>query len=121
MRKVHDMLTKKQLQSLNLLRNPTFADKVSGYVVADAVQTVMAEIEALQTTIGNLQAQNLQAAMEAAEWKFRAMAAAPEIERLQSILTRIAAVDGCECDTFEGHVCMLCKVRAMAEEARVTE
>ena len=79
------MLTKKQLKDLNLLSHPTLAGTVSGYVTAEAVQTALAEIEALQTTIGDLQEQNLQAAMEAAEWKCRAMTAETETTRLRAL------------------------------------
>jgi hypothetical protein len=35
-------------------------------------------------------------------------------QRLESTLARIAAVEGCECDSYEGHKCVLCRVRAMA-------
>ena len=37
-------------------------------------------------------------------------------ERLKATLTRIAAIEGCECDSYEGHTCVLCRVRAMARE-----
>ena len=37
-----------------------------------------------------------------------------EIERLRATLSRIAAIEGCECDSYEGHVCLMCRVRAMA-------
>ena len=39
-----------------------------------------------------------------------------EIERLRTTLARIAAVEGCECDSYEDHKCVLCRVRAMARE-----
>ena len=41
-----------------------------------------------------------------------------EIERLRGILSRIEAVQGCECDSYEGHRCVLCRVREMAREGR---
>ena len=42
--------------------------------------------------------------------------AAAEIERLQGICSRICAVQGCECDSYEGHKCLMCKVREIARE-----
>jgi len=41
-----------------------------------------------------------------------------EIERLRGILSRIEAVPGCECDSYEGHRCVLCRVREIAREGR---
>ena len=41
-----------------------------------------------------------------------------EIERLQQILSRIEAFQGCECDSYEGHRCLMCRVREMAREGR---
>jgi len=38
------------------------------------------------------------------------------VTRLESALARIASVEGCECDSYEGHKCVLCRVREMARE-----
>ena len=38
------------------------------------------------------------------------------VERLQRILSRIEAIQGCECDTYEGHRCLMCRVREIARE-----
>ena len=42
---------------------------------------------------------------------------AAENERLKAALRRISETDGCECDTFEGHTCVLCRVRRIADDA----
>lgn len=43
-----------------------------------------------------------------------------EISVLRGKLARIAAIEGCECDSYTGHRCMLCRVRALAyDELRV--
>ena len=68
-----------------------------------------------------------QSAQDAADGCFdseaRHLEAAREIERLtaivdrlQSALSRIQAVQGCECDSYEGHRCLLCRVREIARE-----
>jgi hypothetical protein len=41
-----------------------------------------------------------------------------EIKRLRAILDRIEAIQGCECDSYEGHRCLMCRVREIAREAR---
>ena len=61
--------------------------------------------EAIKCTLGQL-----------SEWREHGRRLRAEIERLQAIVDRIAAVEGCECDSYEGHKCALCKVRAMARE-----
>ena len=62
----------------------------------------------------------LRAGIESADGRYgiaqKLLTAADEIERLQSALSRIQAVQGCECDNYEGHRCLLCKVREIARE-----
>ena len=41
-------------------------------------------------------------------------AANGEIRRLQAKLADIAAVEGCECDSYHGYTCVLCKIREKA-------
>lgn len=38
----------------------------------------------------------------------------PDIDSMRLALERIANVEGCECDSFEGHRCLMCEVRQMA-------
>ena len=40
-----------------------------------------------------------------------------ENETLAAALCKIARLDGCECDAYEGHVCKMCKVRTIAMDA----
>ena len=68
-----------------------------------------------------------QSAQDAADGCFdseaRHLEAAREIERLtaivdrlQSALSRIQTVPGCECDAYQDHLCLMCKVREIARE-----
>jgi hypothetical protein len=41
----------------------------------------------------------------------------PDIDRMIAALKEIAAMNGCECDDYHGHRCLMCKVRAKAQQA----
>lgn len=47
----------------------------------------------------------------------RQSAACKTIERLVYALREIHDVDGCECDTYQGYRCGMCRVRAVASRA----
>ena len=51
----------------------------------------------------------------------RLLTAADEIERMTATLSRIQAVPGCECDSYEGHKCLMCRVREIAREGLAAE
>lgn len=40
----------------------------------------------------------------------------PDIDGMRNALERIVAVNGCECDSYHGHRCLMCKVRQMARD-----
>lgn len=43
--------------------------------------------------------------------------ACKSIERLRFALRTVADVEGCECDSYHGYTCGLCRVRAVASRA----
>lgn len=41
-----------------------------------------------------------------------------EFDRLRGALKKISELRGCECDEYEGHECLMCKVRGLAREGK---